>query len=99
MLVMCERVASNSKADSRPGTIAAICFWKVLQFSKRYHERMNNINLAVLCKSHDKVLHKGDYDKLYAYFDISPEKVRKVYRDHIKEELFETYLPDWEGKM
>ena len=53
MLEMCNRVCLSSRVDSRPGTVAALCFWKVCQFSKRYEKR---IDLANVCRNHEKLV-------------------------------------------
>jgi len=61
----------------RSHTIAAIAFWKVCQFSKRYH---NRIDLRHVCKNHDRLIERGLANKTYSFFDITPENVKKVYK-------------------
>lgn len=66
---MCERIAKFSNADVRSHTIAAIAFWKVSQFSTRYHDR---IDLKHMCKSHDRLIERGLANQTYGFFDITP---------------------------
>jgi hypothetical protein len=53
----------------------------------------------MICKSHEKFIQTNNYDSMYCFFDISPEQVRKVFREHIRDELFEVFLPEWEGRV
>lgn len=96
MIEMCERIMKYSTIDVRSPTIAAISFWKVCQFSKRYK---NRIVLSHLCRSHERLIAKGKANSTYSFFDITPENVRKVYKEHIKSDLLTKYLPEWENRI
>lgn len=81
MIEMCERITKYSTIDVRSPTIAAIAFWKVCQFSQKYKHR---IVLSHLCRNHERLISKGKANSTFSFFDITPENVRKVYKEHIR---------------
>lgn len=65
---MCERIGKYSTIDVRSPTIAAIAFWKICQYSKKYNSR---IVLAHVCRAHDRLIAKGKANATYSFFDIT----------------------------
>ena len=96
MVEMCERIQANGNFDFRINTIAAMAFWKVLEYSTKY---ANKYPLGEVCKSHDKMQEDGmRISEIQKCFDITPDNVRKVFKDKIQVNFLERYLPNWEGR-
>ena len=96
MIEMSERIYASGEFDIRNNTIAAIAFWKVCEYSMTYYDQ---INLADVCKSHEKMIADGvKQSEIWKYFDVTPENVRKVFKESISNRLKE-FLPNWEGMI
>ena len=89
MLDMCRNIQSKTNLDARPQTVAAIVFWKICQFSSRYYKR---IVLEKICRNHEKLILKGHEDLTFKFFDVTSDNVKKVYKQHLKSELFTKLL-------
>lgn len=37
--------------------------------------------------------------ELQKYFDVTPDNVRKVFKEAIRANLYTKFLPNWEGRM
>jgi hypothetical protein len=62
----------------RINTIAAIAFWKVIEFSQKYRDKWTLIDI---CKNHDKMEEENvSTSEIQRYFDVTPENVRKVFK-------------------
>lgn len=93
MIEMCQRIVSAGELDVRINTIAAIAYWKVCEYSTLYR---TNISLPEICKNHDKMQEENARtSEIQKCFDVTPENVRKVFKDSIKNQLFSRYLPIW----
>ena len=96
MVEMCERIQVNGSFDFRINTVAAMAFWKVLQYSQKYQ---NKYSLSDVCKSHDKMQEDGQrISEIQKFFDITPENVRRVFKDKIQAAFLDRYLPNWDGR-
>lgn len=97
MIEMCERVKKDlGDVDVRINTIAAIAFWKVLEYSIKYR---NKWSLTDFCKNHEKIEEeKGGSAEMQKHFDVTEQNVRKVFKDSIKPHFLK-YLPNWEGRV
>ena len=82
--------------DIRAATLAAMVFWKVCQFSEKYGYLAN---LGKLCRRHESYFEVGKYERTFRYFDVTADHVRKVYKENVREDLFEYYLPEWRGRI
>lgn len=79
--------------DVRINTIAAIAFWKVCEYSALYR---SSFSLMDICKNHDKMQEdNAKTSDIQKCFDVTPENVRKVFKESIKSQLFSRYLPQW----
>lgn len=94
MIEMSERIYASGEFDIRNNTIAAIAFWKVCEASNLYKDQLY---LTDVCKSHEKMMSEGvRQSEIWKCFDVTPENVRKVYKESISSRLDE-FLPTWEG--
>lgn len=94
---MCERIVKAGELDVRINTIAAIAFWKICEYSLRYKD---TISLAEICKNHDKMQEESlKSSDIQRCFDVTPENVRKVFKESIQPQLLTRYLPNWEGRV
>jgi len=49
-----------------------------------------------ICKNHDKMQEdNAKTSDIQKCFDVTPENVRKVFKESIKSQLFSRYLPQW----
>ena len=96
MIEMSQRVQRYANIDVKFSTVAALVFWIVCRFSKRYRER---IVLSKLCKNHERLILNKREEVTFKMFDVTPENVRRVYREHIKDQVFEVYLPVWRNRV
>lgn len=97
MIEMCERIVKAAELDVRINTIAAIAFWKICENSVHYKDK---IALNEICKNHDKMqeenIKSSDIQKC---FDVTPENVRKVFKESISAQFYQRYLPNWDGRI
>ena len=98
MLEMCDRITKLGQLDLRLNTLAAICFWKFCEHSVTYQNIY--VNLGDFCKNHEKMLEeKIRRGQILKCFDVTPENVRKVYKESIADKFYAVYLPDWNGRV
>jgi len=96
MIEMSERIISCGEFDIRNNTIAAMVFWKVCENSEEY---IDQINLNDICRSHEKMMADHFSKKeIWKYFDVTPENVRKVFKDFISNRMKE-FLPTFQGMI
>jgi hypothetical protein len=97
MVEMCDRIVKAAELDVRINTIAAIAFWKVCEYSQLYKDK---VVLNEICKNHDKMqeenMRTSDIQKC---FDVTPENVRKVFKESIAPQFLQRYLPNWNGRI
>ena len=93
---MVDNIQSNTNLDVRAATLAALVFWKTCQYSKRYKDR---IQLTKICRHHEKLIEKGREELTFKFFDITPEHVRKVYKDNLKKCFLGSILPKWKNRI
>lgn len=97
MIEMCERIVNAGELDVRINTIAAIAFWKVCEYSLLYREK---ISLADICKNHEKMQEENiKTSEIQKCFDVTPENVRKVFKESIRPQFITRYLPNWDGRV
>ena len=98
MVEMCENISNNATPDTRINTIAALAFWKVCEYSDRYQGKFT---LLDFCKIHEKMQEEENapISRMQEYFDVTPDNVRKVFKEAIKAQFFAKYLPNWQGRV
>lgn len=97
MIEMCERIVKAAELDVRINTIAAIAFWKICEHSLLYKDK---IVLAEICKNHEKMQDENiKTSEIQKCFDVTPENVRKVFKESILPHFYARYLPNWEGRV
>ena len=97
MIEMCDRIVKAAELDVRINTIAAIAFWKVCQHSLYYKDK---ISLNEICKNHDKMQEENvKSSDIQKCFDVTPENVRKVFKESILKDFYQRYLPNWDGRV
>jgi hypothetical protein len=56
----------------------------------------DTISLAEICKNHDKMQEENiKCSDIQKCFDVTPENVRKVFKEAIQPQLLSRYLPNW----
>lgn len=97
MIEMADRIVNAAELDVRTNTIAAIAFWKVCEYSIHYKDR---ITLNEICKNHDKMQEENvKPSDIQKCFDVTPENVRKVFKESILPQFLQKYLPNWDGRV
>jgi len=65
----------------------------VCEYSATY---AGSIGLNEICKSHEKMQEEGALvSEIQKYFDVTPDNVRKVFKDAIKSYFPSKVLPNW----
>lgn len=97
MIEMAERIVKAAELDVRINTIAAIAFWKITEHSLTYKDK---IPLNEICKNHDKMQEENvKSSDIQKCFDVTPENVRKVFKESIAPQFYQRYLPNWDGRI
>jgi hypothetical protein len=94
MIEMCDTIQSLVQSDIRINTIAGMAFWKICEYSTTY---AGKYALADFCKSHEKMEEEegAKIPEIQKYFDVTPDNVRKVFKDYLKNVPLTKLLPNW----
>ncbi len=95
MIETCDTIQRLAESDIRINTIAALAFWKVTEYSANY---TGKFTLNDFCKSHEKMQQedpKIKISEIQKYFDVTPDNVRKVFKESIKHKFSPRLLPDF----
>ena len=97
MIEMANRILRNTPIDARAQTVAALCFWKITQYSKLYRDCFD---MNDYCKSYEKLLAENiKYKYIYSCFDVTCDTIKKLYNNSIKDKFYSLILPNWEGRV
>ena len=97
MIEMCDNIQAAVDSDIRINTIAALAFWKVCQYSALYKDKFT---LSDFCKNHEKLEEEGaKVPVIQSFFDVTPDNVRKVFKEHVKPVFGPKLLPAFEGRL
>lgn len=78
-------------------TLAALIFWKICEYSQRYR---NKLTLNEVCQKHKHLEEQGmSTSDIQKYIDITPDNVKKVFKEEVDKNFRQLYLPDWEGRI
>ena len=87
----------SGRIDAKSGTIAALAFWKVCQYSEKYSK---GFSLSDICESHEKMLEKREkFSVIYQHFDVAADNVKRVFKTYLEDDFEENFLPKWEGRI
>ena len=94
---MCDNIQAAVHSDIRINTVAALAFWKVCEYSSAYKDKFV---LNDFCKNHEKLEEEGaKVPIIQGYFDVTPDNVRKVFKEHVKPVFGPKIMPNFEGRL
>ena len=94
---MCDNIQAAVHSDIRINTVAALAFWKVCEYSSAYKDKFV---LNDFCKNHEKLEEEGaKVPVIQGYFDVTPDNVRKVFKEHVKPVFGPKIMPNFEGRL
>lgn len=97
MIEMAEKLNTLGDMDVRINTIAALAFWQVVEHSKTYRGKFQ---LSVFCRKYDDMFNeKAKYSDIQKCFDITPDNIKRVFKEKVQEKLYTHFLPNWPDRI